>query len=471
MASFCFSATKSQGSMKSYSTKPFDDNWKSLPRNYNGHDIVVVHKVLSKHLSITKDEFETKEQFQQRINNAWMKPIIGNMTIMDKFAFIQEYSEKKYDADNAQFIFTIDYWECGGGILIKNIRIGDNEFGAEVARSEAKAMKRKQRMQGKSTFGADIAGALMSEAMKQAGINEAYTIYMPREDLSKMQQIVVNMSPNEARQASNNMRVLFICEIKNLGTAEANDICFWSHHINAVKVNLEKIIIFNYQSGEIYRTVYVNVKEEKFRSDKMNISDSFLQQKMPEFQAMVPSLQGKTPIEVFVYINTQMRNENLLTIQNICKKSSPKILWEGTFHRMKNTAPMALFGDKRDYFYNDKLVGESVHNGIDLASAPHSPIEAANSGIVVFTGNLGIYGNAVIIDHGQNLFSLYGHLSVINTSVGKHVAKKEEIGISGTSGLAGGDHLHFGIIYNGQFVDPMDVWNPDWVKSNISARK
>ena len=63
------------------------------------------------------------------------------------------------------------------------------------------------------------------------------------------------------------------------------------------------------------------IKEKKFRADKMNLSENFLQQKMPEFQAMVPSLQGKTPLEVFIYINSQMRNENFLTIQKICRKS------------------------------------------------------------------------------------------------------------------------------------------------------
>ena len=152
---------------------------------------------------------------------------------------------------------------------------------------------------------------------------------------------------------------------------------------------------------------------------------------------MVPSLQGKTPLEVFIYINSQMRNDNFLTIQKICQKSSPKELWEGTFLRMKNAAPMALFGDKRDYMYNKKVVGESIHSGVDLASTAHANIEAANNGIVVFTGALGIYGNAVIIDHGLGLFSLYGHLSAIDTTVGKNVAKGEKIGLSGTSGLGG----------------------------------
>jgi murein DD-endopeptidase MepM/ murein hydrolase activator NlpD len=210
------------------------------------------------------------------------------------------------------------------------------------------------------------------------------------------------------------------------------------------------------------------IKEKKFRHDKMNLSESFLQQKMPEFQAMVPSLHGKTPLEVFVYINSQMRNENFLTIQNICKKSSPKALWEGTFLRMSNAAPMALFGDKRDYVYNGKVVGESIHTGVDLASNAQAAIEAANSGVVVFTGTLGIYGNAIIIDHGQGLFSLYGHSSAINTSVGKNVAKGEKIGNSGTSGLAGGDHLHFSIIAGGQFVNPQEWWDPHWIKDNIN---
>jgi murein DD-endopeptidase MepM/ murein hydrolase activator NlpD len=211
-----------------------------------------------------------------------------------------------------------------------------------------------------------------------------------------------------------------------------------------------------------------DIKPKKFRADKMNISDSFLQQKMPEFQAMVPSLQGKTSLEVFTYINSQMRNDNFSAIQKICQKSSDKELWEGPFLRMKNAKPMALFGDKRNYMYNGKIIGESVHTGVDLASNARATIEAANKGVVVFTGAMGIYGNAVIIDHGLGLFTLYGHMSSIDTTVGKKVEKGEKIGISGTSGLAGGDHLHFSIIVGGQFVNPQEWWDPHWIKDNIT---
>jgi len=230
-----------------------------------------------------------------------------------------------------------------------------------------------------------------------------------------------------------------------------------------------RIMIFarDEAGNEINIAVPCTIKPKKFRADKMNLSEGFLQQKMPEFQAMVPSLHGKTPLEVFSHINTQMRQDNFATIQKMCQKSAPKELWEGTFLRMKNGAPMALFGDKRSYVYNGQVIGESIHNGVDLASNARSDIEAANSGIVVFTGALGIYGNAVLIDHGLGIFTLYGHCSSINTTVGKNVAKGEKIGVSGTSGLAGGDHLHFSIIVGGQGVNPDEWWDAHWIKDNI----
>jgi len=212
------------------------------------------------------------------------------------------------------------------------------------------------------------------------------------------------------------------------------------------------------------------IKEKNFRADKMNLSDAFLQQKMPEFQVMVPSLRGKTLLDTFIYVNGQMRNDNFLTIQSVCQKTSPTKLWDGTFLRMSNASPMALFGDKRTYVVGSNAIGESVHGGVDLASTMHASIEAANNGIVVFAGALGIYGNAVIIDHGQGLSSLYSHLSSINTTAGKTVKKQELIGHSGLSGLAGGDHLHFSILVGGQFVNPQEWWDPHWITDNVNKK-
>jgi murein DD-endopeptidase MepM/ murein hydrolase activator NlpD len=212
------------------------------------------------------------------------------------------------------------------------------------------------------------------------------------------------------------------------------------------------------------------IMAKKFRSDKMMLSGSFLQQKMPEFQSLVPSLRGKSPVETFMYVNGLLRADNFKTIQEICGKTSPRQLWQGSFLRMKNAAPMAQYGDKRSYMYEGKVVGESTHLGVDLASTAHSPIEAANSGVVVYTGYLGIYGNVVIIDHGLGLFSLYAHLDAIQAKNGQEVKKGEAIGQSGTSGLAGGDHLHFSIIVGGQFVNPQEWWDPHWIADNVTKK-
>jgi len=105
--------------------------------------------------------------------------------------------------------------------------------------------------------------------------------------------------------------------------------------------------------------------------------------------------------------------------------------------------------------------------GIDLASIAHSPIPASNRGKVVFAGDLGIYGKTVIIDHGFGLFSTYSHMSVLNVENGQMVSKKEIIGRTGSTGLAGGDHLHFGMLVHSTFVNPIEWWDEAWIKNNI----
>ena len=212
------------------------------------------------------------------------------------------------------------------------------------------------------------------------------------------------------------------------------------------------------------------IKNKKFRADKMNLSSQFLQQKMPDFQATDVNLRGKTPVETFIYVNTTLRQENFKTIQSVTQKSEPRQLWTDTFLRMKNASPMAMYGDRRTYVFEGKALGESLHEGVDLASLERAPIEAANGGVVVFAGPLGIYGNAVIIDHGFGLSTLYGHQSMISVKAGQAVKKGDVIGSSGTSGLAGGDHLHFAIMVGGQFVNPQEWWDPHWIADNVTKK-
>jgi murein DD-endopeptidase MepM/ murein hydrolase activator NlpD len=131
---------------------------------------------------------------------------------------------------------------------------------------------------------------------------------------------------------------------------------------------------------------------------------------------------------------------------------------------------MATFGDRRSYYYKGKKVDNQTHLGVDLASTAQAPVKSANSGKVVFSGFFGIYGNCVIIDHGLGLQSLYGHLTSLSVKEGQEVKKGDELGLTGTTGMAGGDHLHFGILVSGLPVEPVEWWDPHWLEDNITSK-
>jgi murein DD-endopeptidase MepM/ murein hydrolase activator NlpD len=95
------------------------------------------------------------------------------------------------------------------------------------------------------------------------------------------------------------------------------------------------------------------------------------------------------------------------------------------------------------------------HAGVDIDGGCGQPIFAAEDGTVLSTGYNGGYGNATVIDHGNGLSTLYAHQSSIGVSSGQRVARGEQIGLVGTTGLSTGCHLHFEVRVNGSAVDPM----------------
>ena len=143
---------------------------------------------------------------------------------------------------------------------------------------------------------------------------------------------------------------------------------------------------------------------------------------------------------------------------------------EGIFLRLANSKRMAGFADHRTYLYQGKKIDEQTHLGIDLAAYSRDKVTAANHGKVVFTDSLGIYGQTVIIDHGFGLFSMYSHLSRIDVQPDQIVAKNEPIGLTGNTGMAGGDHLHFGMLVHDTFVNPVEWWDASWIKNNITSK-
>jgi len=219
--------------------------------------------------------------------------------------------------------------------------------------------------------------------------------------------------------------------------------------------------------NETFSTFSHHIRARTFRDRTLALSDRFLENKMPEFASRIPALKDASPLDVFIYVNEVLREENDREIQKICSRSEPRKLWEGWILRMSNAATMAVSGDRRTYTYDSRPVTSCLHYEIDLASTINAQVEASNSGIVAYRGYLGIYGNMVAIDHGLGLFSFYAHLSSITVEKGQAVEKGQTIGRSGMTGLAGGDHLHFGIYLGKQFVNPVEWWDQGWIDDNI----
>ncbi len=211
-----------------------------------------------------------------------------------------------------------------------------------------------------------------------------------------------------------------------------------------------------------------NVKPKPSRRDRIELSDGFLAGVIPYFKDRDPSLQG-SDLEIFLAVNRNQRETDAERIRTICRTSAAERLWSGAFTRMLGK-PMARFGEERTYYYRDEQVDRQVHLGVDIASLVQSPIPAGNGGRVVLAGPLGIYGETVILDHGCGLFSMYSHMSVIDVSPGASVAKGDILGRTGQTGMAGGDHLHFAVIVQGVFVDPVEWWDPHWIQDNVDLK-
>jgi murein DD-endopeptidase MepM/ murein hydrolase activator NlpD len=208
-----------------------------------------------------------------------------------------------------------------------------------------------------------------------------------------------------------------------------------------------------------------------FARSRIQIDDRFLQQVVPAIVASTPDMGLATGsdqlLNTFLRINGELRMRNNQTIAQLARKTTPQMLWKDAFQPLTNAAVESRFADNRTYVYQGKEVDRQVHLGFDLAVTQRIPVLAAHNGIVVYAGDLGIYGNTVILDHGFGVQSLSAHLSSIDVKVGDRVEKGHQLGRSGMTGLAAGDHLHFTMLVNGHAVNPVEWWDPKWMQDRV----
>ncbi|QKF92784.1 M23 family metallopeptidase [Campylobacter sp. CCUG 57310] len=206
---------------------------------------------------------------------------------------------------------------------------------------------------------------------------------------------------------------------------------------------------------------------------KLDNQNRFLNEKIPDLaQQYAKDYESMSNVEKMKFVNETLRAANEKLIADATSKISTETISEfglKKFYPLKNGKAVASFGDHRYYTLGDQEISESWHMGIDLASTQRANIVSSNDGIVEFAGENGIYGQNVIINHGFGVFSLYGHCTSLTVKTGDEVKAGDIIGTTGVSGLAMGDHLHFGMIVQGIEVRPEEWMDTGWMKDNVSG--
>ena len=217
------------------------------------------------------------------------------------------------------------------------------------------------------------------------------------------------------------------------------------------------------------REVPLRVRPRAARAEEIRVSDSFIRLKIyPLLEANNQPIPDSTE-EAYLAVNRDMRAASETRLRELLADTAgPPRLLEG-LRQQRGTKVGSRFAEHRTYTHKGKAIDEQTHLGYDLASVRQAPIETAGPGRVHWAGDLGIYGGAVLVDHGLGLVTLYAHLSSIEVAAGDEVGPGQIIGRSGETGLAGGDHLHFSTTLRGIHVDPIEWWDTGWVKREIAS--
>ncbi|MBW8868120.1 MAG: M23 family metallopeptidase [Acidobacteria bacterium] len=232
------------------------------------------------------------------------------------------------------------------------------------------------------------------------------------------------------------------------------------------------------EAGNQAKATFVdNVFEKPFKKSRIEIDDKFMNKTVPDIVEHSPELKMAPPpqdspemLQAFLRVNGELRKSNAQQIAAMAAKTSPSRLWEGTFVQLGNSQVEASFADRRTYVYKGKEIDQQTHLGFDLAVTEHVPVAAANTGTVLNASWLGIYGNCVILDHGMGVQSLYAHLMSFDVKVGDKVTRSQIIGRSDSTGLAGGDHLHFTLLVGGRMVNPVEWWDAHWIADRVDRK-
>lgn len=207
---------------------------------------------------------------------------------------------------------------------------------------------------------------------------------------------------------------------------------------------------------QLLQSKYKEIVGIKHRMNEQQVMESNIEVKREELLVGVRSERRAIANQVVELEETNEKLEaelqDLIRREQAKRRSHDTPAFSGTFAwPVASSYITSPFGWRRHPISGNL----KFHTGVDVAGNHGSPIRAAGDGHIIYSGWYGGYGNAIVIDHGGGVSTLYAHSSALYVTVGQEVKKNQTIAAIGSTGMANGPHLHFEVRQNGTPVDPM----------------
>ena len=189
--------------------------------------------------------------------------------------------------------------------------------------------------------------------------------------------------------------------------------------------------------------------------------ETLISEKQTEIDAYQADINDKEAVLKAYEAEIAARNAEIKALEDAVKAeqaaleaaSNPKRTYDGGMFAWPAPSYTRISDDYGNRIHPTLGVNR-FHNGVDMAAPGGSPILAAYNGTVVAAAYNSSMGNYIMIDHGDNLFTIYMHASALYVSKGAEVVKGQKIAAVGTTGRSTGNHLHFSVRLNGNYVSP-----------------
>lgn len=188
-------------------------------------------------------------------------------------------------------------------------------------------------------------------------------------------------------------------------------------------------------------------------------------------KANLIEIEGNQPLDQRTRrVASRLAQHDEVSLSSILESSSTSKLWSGHFIAPVSVTPSNTTGDLRVLLLNNQEVFRARESGVRFSVSSPMTVQSANTGKVIFVGQLGLLGQTVVIDHGLGLSSIYSHLSSISVEEGLTIKKGDGIGTTGKTGFSTANEVYFQMRVHGIPVSPNEWWDSRWVTDHIENK-